>query len=90
MALTDAAITARAESIIGDVLLSHGVRGSEQHNALIQRIVAVLCAVRDETIQNCAEIVERSYIPGHSVAGPHFTKGIADDIRSRAGGGGTR
>jgi len=29
----------------------------------------------------CARIVEASFIPGHSVAGPHFTAHIADKIR---------
>jgi Lar family restriction alleviation protein len=35
----------------------------------------------DEIIERAAKVAEAHFIPGHSVAGPHFAKACADEIR---------
>lgn len=56
---------------------------------LRERLVAVRAAferTRADALEEAAKIAERHYIPGHSVAGPHFAARCASAIRALSEG----
>jgi hypothetical protein len=90
----DAAITARARAVL--VTLFSGAERIE-HETLVERITAALCAVRDETLQqidpylrhatNC-ESEPHDYMGTLGPTGKPCTCGLDAIVSTRAGGGG--
>jgi hypothetical protein len=50
---------------------------------LPSRLLAYARAVQDAERERCAQIAERHFIPGHSVAGPAWAAQLAAQIRGQ-------